>query len=48
MPSTMCASVTASKHDSVRYFDIYEGDNLDEGQLASWIEQARKLLGERM
>jgi len=30
----------ASKHDEVRYFDIHEDDDLDEDQLASWIEQA--------
>ncbi len=38
----------ASKHDEVRYFDIYEGDDLDEDQLASWIGQARNLPGEKM
>jgi hypothetical protein len=38
----------ASKHDEVRYFDIYEDDDLDEGQLVSWIEQASNLPGEKM
>jgi hypothetical protein len=32
----------------VRYFDIHEDDDLDEDQLASWIEQASKLPGEKM
>ena len=38
----------ASKHDEVRYFDIYEHDALDEDQLVSWIEQASDLPGEKM
>jgi hypothetical protein len=38
----------ASKHEEVRYFDIYEEDDLDEDQLVSWIEQASNLPGERM
>ena len=38
----------ASKHDEVRYFDIDEDDDLDEGQLVSWIEQASNLPGEKM
>jgi hypothetical protein len=33
----------ASKHDEVPYFEIYVGDDLDEGQLVSWIEQASNL-----
>jgi hypothetical protein len=37
-----------SKHPEVRYLDIHEGDELDEGRLASWIEQASALPGERM
>jgi hypothetical protein len=37
-----------SKHPEVRYFDIHEGDELDERQLASWIEQASTLPGEKM
>lgn len=38
----------ASKHDEVRYLDIYEDDELDEDQLRSWIEQASNLPGENM
>ena len=38
----------ASKHESVRYFDIHEHDELDEAQLAAWIEQASKLPGEKL
>jgi hypothetical protein len=38
----------ASKHDEVRYLDIYEDDDLDERQLVSWIRQANKLPGEEM
>jgi len=35
----------ASRHKEVRYFSIYEGDELDEVQLASWIKQAAALPG---
>jgi hypothetical protein len=35
-----------SKHKEVRYFDIHEGEQLDEAQLAGWIEQASRLPGE--
>ncbi|HKX66770.1 MAG TPA: DUF1801 domain-containing protein [Intrasporangium sp.] len=38
----------ASKHDEVRYLDVHEGDDLDEDQLRSWIEQASALPGEKM
>jgi hypothetical protein len=38
----------ASKHDEVRYLDIHEGEELDEPQLRSWIEQASSLPGEKM
>ena len=38
----------ASKHDEVRYFDIHEGDDLDEVQLGSWIAQASALRGVKM
>jgi hypothetical protein len=38
----------ASKHDEVRYLDIYEADDIDERQLASWIKQAAKLPGEKV
>lgn len=34
-----------SKHQEVRYLDIYEGDRLDEVQLANWIRQAAALPG---
>ena len=34
-----------SKSDDTRYLDIYEGDQLDEAQLASWIKQAAALPG---
>jgi hypothetical protein len=37
----------ASKHPEVRYCDIREGE-LDEAQMASWIEQAAALPGERL
>lgn len=36
----------ASKHAEVRYLDIHEDDELDEGRLRSWIEQACRLPGE--
>ena len=35
----------ASKHPDVRYFDIHEGDELDEAQLADWVKQAAALPG---
>jgi hypothetical protein len=35
----------ASKHKNTRYLDIREGDELDEKQLATWIEQAASLPG---
>ncbi|ACQ82082.1 Domain of unknown function DUF1801 [Beutenbergia cavernae DSM 12333] len=35
-----------SKHADMRYLDIREDDEVDEGQLRSWIEQAGKLPGE--
>lgn len=38
----------ASKHKEVRYFDIYEDDELDEDLLRSWIQQASELPGEKM
>jgi hypothetical protein len=38
----------ASTQKSVRYFHIYEGDEFDEEQFASWVKQASKLPGERM
>ncbi|EJZ21871.1 DUF1801 domain-containing protein [Rhizobium sp. Pop5] len=38
----------ASKQKEVRYLDIREGDPIDEAQIASWVEQASRLPGERM
>lgn len=38
----------ASKHERVRYLDIYADDDLDEALLRSWIEQSSKLPGEKM
>ena len=37
-----------SKHKDVRYLDIHEDDQLDEAQLAAWVQQASLLPGERM
>lgn len=37
-----------SKHPEVRYLDIHEGDDVDEHQLVSWIDQASRLPGETM
>lgn len=34
-----------SKHQGVRYFDIHEGDRLDEKLVAGWIRQAARLPG---
>lgn len=36
-----------SKHEEVRYLDVYE-NQLDEAQLADWIRQASRLPGEKM
>ena len=38
----------ASKHAEVRYLDIHEDDELDEAQLAAWVEQASELPGEHL
>ena len=35
----------ASKHKDVRYFDIHEGDELEEAQMATWVKQAAALPG---
>lgn len=35
-----------SKYPEVRYFSIFEDDQLDTDQLADWIDQASKLPGE--
>ncbi|MBB4233995.1 DUF1801 domain-containing protein [Rhizobium esperanzae] len=37
-----------SKQKDVRYLDICEDDEIDEAQLAAWVEQASRLPGERM
>ncbi|WP_434713358.1 DUF1801 domain-containing protein [Rhizobium sp. YTUHZ045] len=37
-----------SKQKEVRYLDIREDDPFDEAQIASWVEQASRLPGERM
>ncbi len=37
-----------SKHEHVRYFHIYEADELDEELLVRWIEQASALPGEEV
>jgi hypothetical protein len=37
-----------SKSKEVRYLDIHEADQLDEAQLAGWVEQASRLPGERI
>ena len=37
----------ASKHEEVRYLDIYEGA-LDEVQFVVWVKQASRLPGERL
>jgi len=36
----------ASKDKNTRYLDIFEGDELDEAQFASWVKQAAALPGE--
>jgi hypothetical protein len=34
-----------SKDPNTRYFDIHEGDKLDEAQIANWVKQAAALPG---
>jgi len=34
-----------SKDKNMRYLDIYEGDQFDEKQMASWVKQAARLPG---
>lgn len=36
-----------SKHEEVRYLDVYE-DQLDEAQFTDWVKQASRLPGERL
>lgn len=38
----------ASKQDRARYFHIHEDDQIDDGELASWIRQASRLPGEEL
>ncbi|MCE9530598.1 MAG: DUF1801 domain-containing protein [Planctomycetes bacterium] len=37
-----------SKQKEVRYFHIYENDEIDEAQFADWVKQASQLPGEKM
>jgi hypothetical protein len=37
-----------SKQKQVRYLDIHEDEQIDEAQLAAWVQQASRLPGERM
>ena len=37
-----------AKHPVVRFLDIHEDDELADGQLTSWFEQAANLPGERL
>jgi hypothetical protein len=34
-----------SKQEDVRYVDIHEHEQIDQGQLANWVQQASKLPG---
>lgn len=34
-----------SKQEEVRYLDIHEHEQIDQGQLANWVQQASKLPG---
>jgi hypothetical protein len=34
-----------SKHEEVRYLDIHEHEQIDQDQLANWVQQASKLPG---
>jgi hypothetical protein len=38
----------AGKQRDVRWLDLYEGDDVDEARLRSWIDQASRLPGEVM
>jgi hypothetical protein len=35
----------ASKQKDVRYFDIHEGEPIDEAQMTTWLKQAAALRG---
>lgn len=37
-----------SKQKSVRYYDIYQDDVVDDAQFISWVRQASKLPGEKL
>jgi hypothetical protein len=37
-----------SKVEGVRYFNIYEGDDLDERQIADWVKQASTHPGKKL
>ena len=37
-----------SKHQEVRYLDVYENAPLDEAQFVAWVQQASRLPGERL
>jgi hypothetical protein len=37
-----------SKHNEVRYFDIYEDVPIDEAQFTDWVKQASRLPGEKL
>jgi hypothetical protein len=37
-----------SRHEEVRYLDVYENVPLDEAQFVAWITQASQLPGERL
>jgi hypothetical protein len=38
----------ASKHPQIRYFDLRENDDVDDGRLERWVKQASKLRGEKL
>jgi hypothetical protein len=38
----------ASKHPQVRYLDLRENDDVDDGRLERWVKQASKLPGEKL
>ena len=37
-----------SRHQEVRYLDVYENAPLDEAQFVAWVQQASRLPGERL
>lgn len=37
-----------SKHPEVRYLDLRESDDVDDGRLERWVKQASKLPGEKL